>query len=136
MARVKLRCIMGYPGLQRSYREKGLLSTSLFSYKLLLEIIKIDVRVNRTLKLKFMLILFDRVYARRPSDTVTKYTVSSYLISGKIIQMVFGLPLLLNLMASKTWLKNVLHFTFWDRIFARFRFVYLFVLCLLKYNRS
>ena len=112
MARVKLRCIMGCPGLQRSYREKGLLSTSLFSYKLLLEIIKIDVRVNKTLKLKFMLILFDRVYARRPSDTVTKYTVSSYLIGGKIIQMVLGLPLLLNLMASKTWLKSVLHFTF------------------------
>ena len=75
MARIKLRCIMGCPGLQRSYREKGLLSTSLFSYKLLLEIIKIDVRVNKTLKLKFMLMLFDRVYPRRPSDTVTKYTV-------------------------------------------------------------
>ena len=26
MARVKLRCIMGCPGLERSYREKGLLS--------------------------------------------------------------------------------------------------------------
>ena len=28
MARVKLRCIMGCPGLKDSYREKGLLSRS------------------------------------------------------------------------------------------------------------
>ena len=42
-----------------------------------------------------------------------------YLIDGKIIQMVLGLTLLLYCMASKTWLKNALNFTFWDRIFAR-----------------
>ena len=119
MARAKLRCIMGCPGLQSSYQEKSLLSTSLFFYKLLLKIIKIDVKVNKTLKLKFMLMLFDRVYPRRPSDTVTKYTVSSYLIGGKIIQMVLGLILLIYCMVSKTWLKNALHFTSWNRIFAR-----------------
>ena len=28
MARVKLRCIMGYPGLKSSYRQKGLLKIS------------------------------------------------------------------------------------------------------------
>ena len=33
--------------------------------------------------------------------------------------MVFDLILLLYPMASKTWLKNTLYFTFWDRIFAR-----------------
>ena len=76
MARAKLRCIMGCPGLQSSYQEKSLLSMSLFFYKLLLKIIKIDVKVNKTLKLKFMLMLFDRVYPRRPSDTVTKYIYS------------------------------------------------------------
>ena len=42
-----------------------------------------------------------------------------YLIDGKIIQMVLDLILLLYCMGSKTWIKNILHFTFWDRIFAR-----------------
>ena len=45
-----------------------------------------------------------------------------YLIGGKIIQLVLGLISLLYCMASKTWLKYTLHFTFWDRIFARVRF--------------
>ena len=45
-----------------------------------------------------------------------------YLIDGKIIQMVLGLILILYCMASKTWLKNALHFAFWDRIFARVHF--------------
>ena len=30
MARVKLRCIIGCPGLKNSYREKGLLKGSMF----------------------------------------------------------------------------------------------------------
>ena len=50
------------------------LSASLFFYKLLFEVKKIDVRLNKTLKLKFTLMLFDSVYPTRPSDTVTKYT--------------------------------------------------------------
>ena len=36
--------------------------------------------------------------------------------------MVLSLILQLYPMASKTWLKDALHFTFWDRIFARVRF--------------
>ena len=36
---------------------------------------KIDVRLNKTLKLTFILMLFDSVYPTRPSDTVTKYTI-------------------------------------------------------------
>ena len=51
------------------------LSTSLFFYKLLFEVKKIDVRLNKTLKLKFILMFFDSVYPTRPSDTVTKYTI-------------------------------------------------------------
>ena len=51
------------------------LSTSLCFYKLLFEVKKIDVRLNKTLKLKFILMLFDSVYPTRPSDTVTKYTI-------------------------------------------------------------
>ena len=50
-------------------------STFLFFYKLLFEVKKIDVRLNKTLKLKFILMFFDSVYPTRPSDTVTKYTV-------------------------------------------------------------
>ena len=51
------------------------LSTSLFFYKLLFEVKKIDVRLNKTFKLNFILMFFDRVYPTRPSDTVTRYTV-------------------------------------------------------------
>ena len=51
------------------------LSTSLRFYKLLFEVKKIDVRLNKTLKLKFTLMVFDTVYLTRPSDSVTKYTV-------------------------------------------------------------
>ena len=51
------------------------LSTSLCFYKVLFKVKKIDVRLNKTLKLKFILILFDSVYPTRPSDTVTKYTI-------------------------------------------------------------
>ena len=51
------------------------LSTSLRFYKLLFEVKKIDVRLNKTLKLTFILMLFDSVYPTRPSDTVTKYTI-------------------------------------------------------------
>ena len=49
----------------------SLLNASLFFYKLLFEVKKIDVRLNKTLKLKFILMLFDSVYPTRPSDTVT-----------------------------------------------------------------
>ena len=36
---------------------------------------KIDVRFNKTLKLKFILMLFDCIYPTRPSYIVTKYTI-------------------------------------------------------------
>ena len=67
---------------------------------------KIDVRLNKTLKLKFMLIFFDNVYPTRPSNTVTKHTIYRYLSGGIIIQMVLGLIWPLYPMAYKTWLKN------------------------------
>ena len=51
------------------------LSAALFFYKLLFEVKKIDVRLNKTLRLKFILPLFDSVYPTRPSDTVAKYTI-------------------------------------------------------------
>ena len=40
-----------------------------------LQIIKNWVRLNKTLKLKFILMLFNSVYPIHPSDNVTKYTV-------------------------------------------------------------
>ena len=52
----------------------------------------------------------------------TQFTPLTNLIGRKNIQMVLGLILQLYHMASKTWLKDALHFTFWDRIFARVRF--------------
>ena len=79
---------------------------------------KIDVRLNKTLKLKFMLMFLDSVY---PTPCLS-IKFAPYLTGGKIIEMVLGLILLLYSMASKTWLKNALYFTFWDRIFARVRF--------------
>ena len=74
---------------------------SLFFYKLLLQVKKIDLRLNKTLKLKLVLMFFDSVYPTRPSDNVTKYFISAT-------------------MASKTWLQIVLHITFCDRIFLEF----------------
>ena len=95
------------------------LSTSLFFYKLLFEVKRIDMRLHKIVKLKFILMFFDSAYPTRPSDNVTKYTIyppppppSHYLVGGKTIQMVLGLILLFYPMASKTWLKNALHFTF------------------------
>ena len=55
------------------------LSTSLRFYKLLFQVKKIDLRLNKSLKLKFISMLFYSDYATRPSDTVTKYTI--YLLS-------------------------------------------------------
>ena len=51
------------------------LSTSLRFHKLLFKVKKIDVRFNKTLKLKFILMLFYSDYTTHPSDTVTKYTI-------------------------------------------------------------
>ena len=36
---------------------------------------KIYVRLNKFLKLKFILTFFDSVYPKRPSNTMTKYTI-------------------------------------------------------------
>ena len=47
------------------------LSTSLFSYKLLIKIKKVDVKLNKTLKLKFISMFFNSVYPTRPAATVT-----------------------------------------------------------------
>ena len=51
------------------------LSASLFCYKLLFEVKKINVRLNKTLKLKFILMFFDSVYPTSPPDTGAKYTI-------------------------------------------------------------
>ena len=95
------------------------LSTYLCFYKVLFEVKKIDVRLNKTSKLKFILMLFDSVYLTRPCDTVTKYTIYPTILLLGILFKCSWVILLLCRMARKTWLKNVLHFTFWDRIFAR-----------------
>ena len=90
------------------------LSASLFSNELF-EVKKIDVRPNKTLKLKFIFMFFYSVYPTRPSDTVTMYTIYPLLFWLKNYSNGIGsYPI-----ASKTWLKNALHLTFWDRIFAR-----------------
>ena len=60
--------------------------------------------------------LFDSVYPTHPTPWL------SIQIGEKIIQIVLSFILLLYCMASKTWLKNALHFTFLDRMFARVRF--------------
>lgn len=69
-------------------------------------------RLNKIMKLKFVLVFFDSFYPTRLSDTVAKYTIYPYLSVWKIFQMVLGLILLVYPMASKTWLKNALNFTF------------------------
>ena len=51
------------------------LSTSLFFYKLLFEVKRIDMRLHKIVKLKFILMFFDSAYPTRPSDNVTKYTI-------------------------------------------------------------
>ena len=51
------------------------LRASLFFYKLLFEVKKIDMKLNITLKLKFILMFFDSVYLTHPSDTVVKHTI-------------------------------------------------------------
>ena len=58
----------------------SLLSTSSCFYKVLFRAKKTNARLNKTLKLKFILMLFDSVYPPRPSDTVTKYTVYSPIL--------------------------------------------------------
>ena len=50
------------------------LSTLCF-YKVLFKVKKTDGRFNKTLKLKFIFVLFNSVYPARSSDTVTKYTI-------------------------------------------------------------
>ena len=84
---------------------------SSFSYKLLFEVKEIDVKPIKTLKSTFTLMF--SVYPSIPSYTVTKYKIyHPYGICEKIIQVVFGLILLLHPMTDKTSLKNALHFTF------------------------
>ena len=41
MARLKLRCIMGYPGLKSSYREKGLFQPDDMNQEFRMNILKI-----------------------------------------------------------------------------------------------
>ena len=99
------------------------LITSLFSYKLLFKIKKIDMRLSKTLNLKFKLMSFDSVYPTSPFDKVTQYTIYPLSHWWKYYSnSLLYLPLLC-LMASKIWLKNALHFTFWDRIFTRICFI-------------
>ena len=51
-----------------------------------------------------------------------QFTPLTNLIGRKNIQMVLGLILQLYHVACKTWLKDALHFTFWDKTFARIHF--------------
>ena len=75
-----------------------------------------------TMKLKFALMFFDSACPTRPSDTVTKYTIYPLSYWWKEFPNGLGSYLQLYPMSNKTWLKDALHFTFWDRIFARVRF--------------
>ena len=70
-----------------------------------------------------MLMFHGSVYPTRPFDTMTKYSIYSLSHWWKGYSNSLLYLLLLCLMASKTWLKNVLHFTFWDRIFTRICFI-------------
>ena len=85
---------------------------SLFFYKLLFEVKKIDVRLNKTLKLKFILMFFDSVYPTRPSDTVTKYTI--YPLSYWWKDYSNGLGSYFATLSSgyQNLAQNALHFTF------------------------
>ena len=95
------------------------LSTSFFSYNLLFKVKKIDVRPwNESLYWCFLIVSIRNVL---PTPWLS-IQFTPYLIGGKNIQMVLGLILQLYLMVSKTWVKDALHFTFLDRIFARVRF--------------
>ena len=60
------------------------LSTTLFFYNLLFKVKKIDVRLDKTLKLNFILMFFDIVYSTSLLDTVTRYTIYSpiFLVEG------------------------------------------------------
>ena len=113
--------LMKYLSLKKKCRMKNQiylsqLCRSLFSYKLLFEVKEIDVKPIKTLKSTFTLF---SVYPSIPSNTVAKYTIyHPYEIGEKIIQVVFGLILLLYPMTDKNSLKKALHFTFWDRTFA------------------
>ena len=92
------------------------LSVSLFFYELLFKVKKIDLRLKKTLKLKFKLIFFNSVYPTRLCDTMPKYTIYlRILLVERLFKCSLGLILLLYPMASKTCLKIVLHFTLWDR---------------------
>ena len=85
----------------------------LFFYKVLFKVKKNWCeRLNEIMKLKFVLVFFDSSYPTRPSDTVAKYIIYPYLSVWKIFQMVLSLILVVYPMASKTWLKNALNFTF------------------------
>ena len=94
-------------------------STSFFFYKLLFWNQK---NWCENLKLKFILmVLIVSIRHILPTPWLS-IQFAPYLIGGKIIQMTLGLNLQLYPMASKTWLKDALYFTFWDRIFTRVRF--------------
>ena len=52
MGRVKLRCILGCPGLNSSYQEKGLFQASLFFYEKILNAQKRKSNKNQLTKQK------------------------------------------------------------------------------------
>ena len=88
------------------------LSTSLFFYNLLFDVKKIDVRLNKMLKLKFIMMFFDRVYSTRPSDTATRYKIYSKLFKCYSVSFCY---LILWLAKPDSKIISLL-------LFARFRF--------------
>ena len=88
------------------------LRTSLCFYKLLLEVKKIDVRLNkRSLYWCFLIVSIRHVL---PTPWLIKQlTPPPFPLPPPLPpQTVLGLILLLFCMASKTWLKNAFHYTF------------------------
>ena len=77
---------------------------------------KIDVKLNKTLKLKFMLMFFDSVYPARHSDTLIKYTIYPSILFVEILfkwswvlfcYFILGLPELVSKMPCNTpWYQN------------------------------
>ena len=98
------------------------LRTSFFFYKLLFEVKKIDLRLNKALKLTFILMFFDSAYPTRPSDTVTKTKYTIYYLFEFVSNLFYRIlptPIFKQLLfvvataeIPKTWKRTslVVHF--------------------------
>ena len=79
------------------------------------------MRLNKTLKLKFILMFFDSAYRTRPSSTVTKYTIYPPILLVKGYSNGFGSSFATLLYGYQNLTQKCLAFYFWDRIFTRVR---------------